>query len=340
MMLPILLGLLANPTSTPRVIPVTTQTISSAQGDEKDPFDEVIAYFHPKKASASLLRHTMQELTVGGRMQHKINIAGAEGNYKSMSPSVLEYGESLLVRDSREKINGTLELLKSLDERYDATSPAQQQSNSSTIWQYSVTHAKLSSIRNALINLYPPLNINKSSSSRPPQMNFVEELNMVVLNGSESQIEQAKIVVASMDVPKPRVMLSFYLIEGVVAASNDARVPLELAKDLSSLVPFEGFRLLSSAMLPSDTTNRLEFNIQLEALAGSIGLQMSPVAYDSKTETLTLDGVRVELALNKNGGFTSNSFTTSTSLNSGEYTVLGAMGANPIFVVIKLTTGH
>ncbi len=322
----------------------TMQSISSVepvpvtqQVDALDPYERVIEYYQPRKAPMSELRNAARNVMHAGAWRHKARID--EETTLMMPPSTEVYGDSLMVIDTRGKIDKTLMLLRSLDENFSESAPEDgAESEPTQLFQYTVTHVSVDSVRKAFTSLYAEVQSGGDFIFSGPQLSYVNERNLVLMRGTADQIAETKTILERLDVPKPRVLLSFYLIEGASAEENDTRVPIELAKDLSALVPYEGFKLLTSAILPGDATSRIQLDAQLEMGRGEMELELVPAAYDHASETLALDGVSVGLTLTAQGKRARNSFRTSTSLKAGAYTVLGAIGADPIFVVIKMTT--
>jgi hypothetical protein len=71
---------------------------------------------------------------------------------------------------------------------------------------------------------------------------------------------------------------------------------------------------------------------------GSATFSFVPEAFNADTGELTLSQCQfnLQLAPERAGqNETSHSFTTNLTFRSGEYVVLGAVGARPIFVVLK-----
>ena len=59
------------------------------------------------------------------------------------------------------------------------------------------------------------------------------------------------------------------------------------------------------------------------------GLRFHPLAYDTETGSLSVEDCALLY-------YQDVSFTTNTVLSADQYTVIGATGAKPIFVVIKV----
>ena len=341
MMLSILLGLAPAPAPLPLLLPPATplvQAINSPQQEEQlDDYDQVIQYYQPKRADADTLLNMMNVLIMSGGMEHKTRVG--EDNFNFSRPLVMTYGDSLLVKDTRKEITGTFAMLADLDKNYRKPKQAQAPpSEQRQLFQYTFTHVSLNSARIALRSLYDAQ--RQFGSLAPPRLSFVEEQGQILVRGTVEQIAEVHDILKKLDVPRPSVTLSFFLIQGCSEEDNDDRVPPDLSRDLSELVPYTGFRMLSSAIVPSDTSSRIELDVQLEGDRGSVNLELEPAAYDSAAGTLALERVQVLLNLVNGARRDTSAIRTSTSLEAGRYTVLGAVGADPVFMVIKLSKPH
>lgn len=340
MMLSILLGLA--PAPLPLLLPPTTplvQTINSPQQEEQlDDYDQVIQYYQPKRASAETLLDMMNVLIMSGGMEHKTRVG--EDNFNFSRPLVMTYGNSLLVKDTRKEIARTFAMLTDLDENYRELKQAKaQRSEQPQLFQYTFTHISLDSARIALRSLYDAQRRagGQPGDPAPPQLSFVDEQGQILVRGTVEQIAEVHDILKKLDVPRPHITLSFFLIQGCAEEDNDDRVPLDLSRDLGELVPFAGFKLLSSAIVPSDGSGQIQLDVQLEDDRGTVNLELTPAAYDATAGTLALERAQVLLHLSENGRNSTSAIRTSTSLEAGRYTVLGAVGADPVFMVIKLS---
>ena len=332
MMLSIFLACAAAP-----VVPPVQDAGSQAQ---PDPYEAVLEYYQPMNAPPEELQMLMYQLSETNFFSHKVRYPDSESLepvYVFREPSVLVFGDSILVRDSRAEIANTMKHLREFDARFSDPRKQVQPESRRELRSFEVTHVGLRSVGEALLSIY---NVTQTragfSMVEPPTFSFVEEKNLVLVRGTQSQIAEAEAVLKRMDVPQPRVMLECYLVSGASDAETDPRVPTDLAADLAQLVPYAGFELWSSAFLPSNTSGPVELKVELDGRDGELQLQMVPEAFDSTSGTLTLGRVDFELSLLEGKRRTRRSFTTSTMLRRGEYTVLGAVGADPVFVVIKL----
>jgi hypothetical protein len=107
----------------------------------------------------------------------------------------------------------------------------------------------------------------------------------------------------------------------------------------------EGFELLSTGLLRSSVRDRLHVSTRSSDDV-RFNLSLVPAAFDPETGELTLDKCAFVAqtrapspagAANQATSWDEQSFETALSLRAGEYTVLGSVGPDPLFVVLKLT---
>lgn len=304
--------------------------------EEMASYELVLEYYRPQRASADSLLRLMNQLTASGFFSHKVQMGG--GSYVLAEPALLLFGDTLLVKDSRGEIAETMAQLRELDALYEEPGEGGGRASGGELLTFQLSHIAIGQAEGALFSLFRAVTPTPAGAGEaPPTLSFVPERNLVLVRGTKAQVREAKTVLERLDVPRPRVMLSCYVVAGAESAGGDGRVPADLAADLGQLVPYAGFDLLSSAFLPSDTSGPLRLKVELDGRDGDLELSMRPVAYDADTGTLTLGTVDFELSLLEDSRKNRRAFTTSTNLRNGEYTVLGAVGADPVFVVIKLS---
>jgi len=136
------------------------------------------------------------------------------------------------------------------------------------------------------------------------------------------------------DRPQRQVLVTCYLLAGGVGLDS-AGVPAELAQHLGKLVPDFGFRRIGFAMLQSSVAPsglvRLKFDGPQRT---GYTFTFFPTAFDRETNSMTVERCSLEWS----GGEESTViFSTSTVLRGGEYTVLGASGADPVFLAVRIS---
>jgi hypothetical protein len=170
------------------------------------------------------------------------------------------------------------------------------------------------------------------------------ERRILVVHDRTSVIQEIETLLAKVDVPEDQILVTAYLVRGwdpVVRAEapgdGGPPLPADLASHLGALVPGIEFEVAGFAMLQSAAVPRSDLDLKLR-LTGSgptedYYLSFAPTAYDRQTGSLSVESC--ELAQNTNAG-PRVVFSTNTVFGGAKYTVLGATGAKPIFVVVRL----
>jgi len=276
-----------------------------------------IEYYQPTNAPAQQLAGAMQQLAPVG------------GNYRGL-PAFVIFGETLLVKDEAERMPETLAMLRRLDGAF-VEQPGWEEPVVET-FRYQVRHAPLDSVLDGLRGAFQ----GPQRGPVPASIGSIEDRSTVVFRGSPEEVKEVRQLVEALDVPLPQLLITLYVIEGVEKADADPRLPADLTRDLATLVPYEAFSALSMGFLPTDTVSPLELQSSFEAESGEFKLEMHPQAHDAESGTLTFGRIEFEAMRLEESGKNRLMFHTSTSLRKGQYTVLGAVGADPVFVVAKM----
>jgi hypothetical protein len=153
----------------------------------------------------------------------------------------------------------------------------------------------------------------------------------IVLRDTREQIETMRALMARLDVAPPQVQLQCWLLRGA-EADTGSRLPKELVQNLSRLVPVEHFEQLSLSMIRASVQpglpQRLRSDFPDDGETARFELDLVCSGYDRAAGVLPLTRCRFEAT-------SGQEFETSVTLRAGEYTVLGAAGADPLFVVLR-----
>ncbi len=164
----------------------------------------------------------------------------------------------------------------------------------------------------------------------------VEEKRILLVRGRAAQVAETRRLLAKLDVPSPQVTITCHLIRGLEQGTSSPTLPTELVENLRRILPMSGFELVSVGVLHAAVASS---TIQLETSAGpglSYNLQLQPSAYDAAEGTLTLASCFFQLRVGPTDAARSHELRTNLALRAGEYTVLGALGSEPIFVVLRV----
>lgn len=178
----------------------------------------------------------------------------------------------------------------------------------------------------ALSEVLSPFDSSRRDPSRR-NIEYVRDRPVVVIHDTRPAVDEILAFLNRLDVPSPQVLLTCHL---VVPGESSGDLPAELTEDLARLTGAGGFRRVAVGMVRTAVDSQSGVSIRLDAQqAGTYELQLELGPFDERTSTLSL--VSCSLVSHDDGG---TLFRTSTTLESGVYTVLGASGAEPLFVVL------
>jgi hypothetical protein len=176
-------------------------------------------------------------------------------------------------------------------------------------------------------------------------ISVLHDSGRLILRDYPEQLEEMRSLLKTIDVPDQQVELTCYILRGATEETpKSSLAPADLTENLARLVPYTGFELASMGVLRMTTAaNSPSVSLHMPGTDEEYDLSLRIGAYDhptdpgatngsSNTGVLTLnqcsvmqegDMGRIEL------------FSTTTSIAAGEYAVMGASGAEPIFVVLR-----
>lgn len=288
-----------------------------------------VEYYTPTRAPAEELRNLVVQLFNSGGV-------GTVFGRNEPPPTFLTYGRSVVMRYRDDKIGELVALVAELDAQWSGQRGDADDAELVSL-EYRARNVTLDNLANALAPFSHPITLfDGMSRYQVSNMSFLDDRGLVVARGPQAEIEQIEAVLKRIDVPQQQVLVTCYLIRGTEAAGGESRLPKELTTNLAKLVPFAGFESLAMGILRSDALTRMTMTVDY-APSEKFDLGLRPRAFDAETGSLTLE--QCEFGLSRGMGETHSTqrFTTSAAIHAGEYTVLGAVGAEPIFVVLHLT---
>jgi hypothetical protein len=300
--------LLALPCVAPSLVrPQEAQISRTARKDEL-----VLKYFTPAHANSAELADVAREL-FGPTLP--VALGADEEEYIA---HFISLGPTLVVQDGPKNAERILETLRQLDVEIG------RGSGGSTLarLEYSPRHVGLQSLLEGLATL-PRL-----------EARSVAESHMVVLSGAEDSITAARELVARIDVPAPQVLLTCHLIRGLASGTSTASLPRELVDNLKLILPMQAFELVSLNAVQAAVRGQ---PIRLATEAGlrlRYELNLQPEVYDAEQSTLSLSHCVFELTDETQSK--QYRLETGLDLRAGEFVVLGALGDEPLFVVLRV----
>jgi len=155
--------------------------------------------------------------------------------------------------------------------------------------------------------------------------------NLVIVREMPERVMQMKALLERIDQPKPHVTISCTVLRAT-RDQGDTDLPVELVENLSALVPYTQFDLVTMGLITTSVTPQAKLELRMPLADNSTAeALMIPEAYDAATGSLTLRDFRFQLPHTVE-------FSTRVTVHSDEYVVIGASGPVPVFVVLRLQT--
>jgi len=303
--------------------PAPSQQAPAAPRGSIDDSKLVISYFKPKNISTNQAGELAQLL-----FGESIFVSS-----ETMPPREMDHfmtvSETLVMRDTPEQVKRILAALQELDQRAGQDQQAGSTRTKSTI--YAPRHVAA----NDLVRAVQPF-------LRDGELSQLAQEQRILLSGTEERIHELNALLGSLDLPKPQVMITAYLVRGSSedGAVSSPALPKELVENLRNLLPMQAFELVATnvvrASIPGDA-------IGVNAAPSptlSYTVSMQPSAFDPLSGQLTIARLSFQVTEGERGPNlpqpARQSFETSLSVRAGEYAVLGAVGGDPIFVVLRV----
>ena len=281
--------------------------------------------YRPQHVQAGMLMTVVQRM-LGRHMQ-----VVERGRVVSPLPNLSELAGTILIYDTQEYSARVLEMLKALDQAPQEPEEVEDMSQYSEIMvEYTARNVPVNYLNSALGSFGDIYDFsvvgNRMITARIPEYakaTFLEFMERV-------------------DQPDPCVLLTCYLLTGSDSAvkGNGPQPPAEVVQSLKSILPGLEFRSIGFSMVQSTISEGRQIHL---GVSGSddmrYELKFSPLAFDVQSGDMNV--LNCELRRHKEsgeGGRGQNApqlmLITDTVFRGNQFTVLGASGQDPVFVVI------
>ncbi len=288
-----------------------------------------VGQYEPQNVSIEALANLVEEMA--GRRYY----VAERGGYESEPVTNIDHlGGNLVVYDTKEYVARVLELCTTLDRVRSIR--AAEAAGSLTTFEYrpsfitlDAAHAALSSFQRA---------VRTAEDMLVQNVAVVPERGLLVIRETPANLAEMRSLFQRIDVPREQILITCYLLSTGEqrAADPSLTLPADLVKHLQELLPaFElaptGFSMVRSSVAP-DAALRIE----IWSSTGAVyRLELAPSAFDPASGSLTVE--RCVLDVGSPNGPRNEVFSTSAVFRGGEYTVLGATGARPVFLVVRVS---
>lgn len=276
--------------------------------------------FHPEHADPNEL-----ESLYAGLADPDVTVETPEGRRFQRRVLQVLGSEALLVYERVDRLKDALRLLHRLDEAAAGTpgsAPAPPVS-------FRPRFVSLDLVERAL----RPFVKNPSGGVRAET---VDEAGLVLLRGDRARIDAAVSFLRELDVPRPQARFRCYLVGPELppgSVAGNVALPDALAAGLRDLVGEGRLQVHALGILSASLGGDANLSIALQpSEVLEYVLAFRPTAYDAEQGVLAIENCRVVTRLR--GDEPKEVLQTQLSLHAGEYTVLGASGTMPRYVVL------
>ncbi|QDU83420.1 Bacterial type II/III secretion system short domain protein [Planctomycetes bacterium Pla163] len=327
-------------------VSIAPQEAKNRLTQDQEAVDEVsVAYFQPQNMDAGRLSSLAQRLIFSAGV-----VGDVQGSGMFQAVTFETLGSTILVAAEADLMERVLGLLRDLDDG-DTTARGDGSNDATrvTTFQYRLRFA---SPGVAEVALRPFMNFGArtqgfgSVPDAPTSVTIEYETGSVIVRETVPMIAEIRRVLEQIDQPEPQVRMTYYLVrgvdaetmesEGIESADLDQGLPADLVRDLGAILPVEGFQTLSFGVLQGDAMAERQVTDTL-ADGSQFMLGLQPTTFDRESGVLGLEQMNFEFNQQRStGGFDMKRFRTSAQLEPGRFTVLGGVGATPVFLVLHM----
>lgn len=266
---------------------------------------------------------------------------------KVSAPNLQLVGNSILVYETPAGMKRVIDVIKSLDKALSTENEAKSDLEFASFrLVYASTHTAEQAIK-AVLN-----HDLTSSSQRRSSVTSVPKIGVIHVRARAKEMKLVREIIPLLDQKDQQVTMTCLLIQGNETESTSG-LPSDLIANLSKLTNFNHFKLLTSGMVRTSTNSIKGIGIDMAEKDFSANFMTKPGTYNRSSKTLNFHEISLRtqtVTRNAAGGgkkpgskgsFRSaypltQSFSTSGSISADQYTVIGAFGMKPIFVVLKM----
>jgi hypothetical protein len=294
----------------------------------------------PQTTSTRTLLGLAEELFGELIYVERATVPGRDGGTAWVS-HFLNVQDTILIRDTSDQVLKIRNELKRLEESLGPDQRRRQQQQSVEVteadnlvdWQYEPRHVSATTLDLALRRFHRTFHVGppQGATGQVMQAETIMSLgqrNMLLVHDTPEQVEKIKAFIAGIDRPLQQVTITYYVVSGTTEVDDAApAIPAELVENLKRLVPAKAYWLELSGVLRGSVSGKMTIQDELRHME----LLLAPSSFSAQDATLGLEACRFE--------FQKRAFSTAVTLREGEYTVIGAAGDSPVFLVLRLGIG-
>ncbi len=258
-------------------------------------------------------------------------------------------GDSIVVRDTPARTKEIVATLQQLEAQIKTGHQRSQDARRPQLMsrEYTPRHVGANALFASLGSLRRP--IFPENGGAATENVSVFDGQILHVRDTQDRVDEILAFVQRLDQPSAQATVSVLIISGNHSGESSPELPADLVDNLGKLVPVSGFELLATGLLRGSVRQRMELSASFGA-DRSYEIELRPEAYNTESGELALDKCSFQLRSPNRyekrdeagnvqeifKGMGSQSFSTAATLRHGEYTVLGAVGADPVFVVLRM----
>ncbi len=238
---------------------------------------------------------------------------------------------SIVVYEERSAVKGLLANLERLDSSQEIKTDSEL-----VMLEYHPRHLSPNGLMEGLRPFQTSIEIIKGNvSNHIMNITVLNESGIIIIRDYKESAEEIYKTMKSLDQPAPQVMVSCQVISGVKQVDGVA-ASLDIQKQLLPILPHKAYQVEAAGLLRTSAVSGSNLDL---SMAGSdnvkFQLMLQVGAYDEESGSLNLDNCRLSM-FDSDKREVQELFSTSTTVFSGEYAVLGVTGSNPLFLVVQL----
>lgn len=245
--------------------------------------------------------------------------------------NISELGGQVIIYDTKEYANQVMAALKSLDKAPETPAMGEaEEGHREEMVEYTPRNVGVSEIGSALRSF--------------GNLQYSEVGNrMITARVTKSRLPELKAYFERIDQPDPCVMLTCYLLQGSGDGTMESgpQPPAGVISNLNAILPGMKFRSIGFSLVQASVSTNRAVELSIKGSDNrSYDLKFMPLAFDKRNGDMTVQNCEVVATEegNLNGqagpGRSQLLLRTDTVFRGAEYTVLGASGQDPVFIVV------
>ncbi len=287
-------------------------------------------YYRPRAASARHVAAALKDLYLSHLFVR------TDGTNSRRVQEVQTIGDSLVFYSTPNRIEKLQALTKKIEEAFRGDGPDDEGERFVTA-RYAPRFISANDAIQALQSFQRSIPIDPSRGQTARNVSQLSDRGILLLRDTRKNVDEMVNILKELDQPRPQLTLTCIVIRGSYK-NESANLPADLVDHMKQMTEFSGFERLTGGIVRMTATGASVSLSMAGKNALDASLEIRPSGYDETTRTLSLSRVDFQVQQMPAAGLppVRQRLSTSTSLPVDRYTVLGAMGEQPIFLVFRI----